>query len=74
MIFRLDELRRQRDLSQAELSRKSGVTRQTIIKMEHNDCPMVNVKTLLALASALSCEPADLFLPQMFSENNTREA
>ena len=70
MIFRLSNIRKQHGMSQSELARRSGISRQVIIKMEHNDTPMVTVKTLVALADALSCEPADLFLPKAFSENN----
>ena len=70
MIFRINELRKQRGMSQVELSEKSGISRTVISKLEYNDSPKVNVRTLIALANALSCEPSDLFLSKVFSENN----
>lgn len=71
MIFRVGELRKQRGMSQVELSEKSGISRAVISKIEYNDSPKVNVTTLLSLANALECEPTDLFLPNVFSEKNT---
>lgn len=71
MIFRVGELRKQRGMSQVQLSEKSGISRPVISKIEHNDSPKVNVTTLLSLADALECEPTDLFLPKVFSEKNT---
>lgn len=59
--LRLAEARKKAHMSVSELSRKSGVTRQTIIALESNRKGTTTLKTLNALASALNVNVTDLF-------------
>ena len=61
MVFRVKQLRLEKGMSQAELAERSGLSRQAIIKIENDDIGRVRVKTIIAVASALDIEPADLF-------------
>ena len=62
MRYRVKEIREQKNMSQEELERRSGISRQTISAIE-NDRVRENVKagTLLALANALETTVDDLF-------------
>ena len=55
MGYRVKEYREQRNMTQEELERRSGVSRQTISAIENNKVKAEDVKvgTLMALASAL---------------------
>lgn len=53
MGYRLKEVREEQKMTQEELERKSGVSRQTISAIENNRCGQVMSGTLIALASAL---------------------
>ena len=53
MGYRLKEVREKQKMTQEELERKSGVSRQTISAIENNRCGQVMSGTLIALASAL---------------------
>ena len=53
MKFYLREVRTEAQMSQSELSRQSGVSRDTIIGMENGSRKDVSTKTLSALADAL---------------------
>ncbi|HZK02182.1 MAG TPA: helix-turn-helix transcriptional regulator [Anaerovoracaceae bacterium] len=56
----LREIRRQRGISQLELSKQSGVSYGYISELEHNKkSPTVN--TICRLAKALDCRPGELF-------------
>ena len=63
MGFRVKEFREQRNMSQEELERRSGVSRQTISAIENDRVKAGDVKvgTLLALASALETTIDNLF-------------
>lgn len=63
MNYRIKEFRERRGLSQAALSRISGVSRPTIIKLENSDEVTINSKTLEKLAQALDVSIKSLFLP-----------
>lgn len=63
--FRLSELLRERreagvDISQSELSRRSGVSMTTINAMANNKTAQVSLATLDALCGALGVAPGDL--------------
>ena len=64
MNNKLRELREKRGLSQAALSRMSGVSRPTIIRLESQEETVVNTKTLEKLAGALNVSVKTLFLPK----------
>lgn len=53
MGYRLKEVREEKKMTQEELERKSGVSRQTISAIENNRCGQVMSGTLIALAKAL---------------------
>ena len=62
MRYRVKEIREQKNMSQEELERLSGISRQTISAIE-NEKVRENVKagTLLAIANALKTTVDDLF-------------
>lgn len=53
MGYKLKEVREEQKMTQEELEKKSGVSRQTISAIENNRCGQVMSGTLIALASAL---------------------
>jgi len=61
MGYRLKEIREQCKMTQEELEKKSGVSRQTISAIENNRAENVLVGTLLALANALGTTIDNLF-------------
>jgi len=60
---RIKERRLEKRMSQTELSEKSGVSRQVINSIENNKDVNTTTKTLSAIAQALDCTIADLFVP-----------
>ena len=63
MGYRLKEIREEKGLTQEELEKLSGVSRQTISAMENNDNYQAKVGTLIALAKAMQTT-VDSFLFQ----------
>ncbi|MBO7664072.1 MAG: helix-turn-helix transcriptional regulator [Clostridia bacterium] len=61
MGYRLREIREERKMTQEELERKSGVSRQTISAIENDRMGNVMVGTLMALANALDTTIDSLF-------------
>lgn len=63
MGFKVKEIRLAKNISQEELSKASGVSRQTISDLE--SCEIVNTttSTLAKLADALECKVGDIFCP-----------
>lgn len=59
-MTKLEYLRRKSDLTQVELSQKSGVSAPVIIKIERGRIDNVVLGTLRKLANALSCGVEDL--------------
>ena len=66
MGYRVKEFRERKNMTQEELERRSGVSRQTISAIENNKVNEEEVKvgTLLALASALETTIDALFFRQ----------
>lgn len=64
MGYRLKEIREQKKLTQEELEKASGVSRQTISAIENNDEYQAKTGTLMALARAM-----DVTIDQIFFEN-----
>ena len=66
MGYRVKEFRERQNMTQEELERRSGVSRQTISAIENNKVKAEEVKvgTLLALASALETTIDALFFEQ----------
>ena len=67
MGYRVKEFRERKNMTQEELERRSGVSRQTISAIENNKVNEEEVKvgTLLALASALETTIDALFFRQV---------
>lgn len=61
MANRLRQIRCAKMMSQSELARVSGISRQTINKLELDPEKGTNSKTMLALARALDTRVEDLF-------------
>lgn len=59
MLYRLKEIRMEKQLTQEEVAARSGVTRATISKIESGEEVEVKVNTLEALAKALNCTVSD---------------
>ena len=60
-MFDLSKLllwRTRKKLTQAELSKRSDITIQTISKIENGQCGNVDTKTIEKLAQGLGIEPA----------------
>ena len=62
MRYRVREIREQKNMSQEELARKSGISRPTISAIENDKVRgKVEVGTLLAIAYALETTIDELF-------------
>ena len=58
---KLKEMRDAKGISQVELAEKSGVSRNTIIKIENNSEVCITTETMKKLAYALDVKPSDIF-------------
>jgi DNA-binding XRE family transcriptional regulator len=61
MGFKLKECREKANMSQVELSKKSGVSRGTIVSIETNSTKSTSTKVLEKLAKALGVSISDIF-------------
>lgn len=61
MAYNIKKLREERKMTQEQLSKSSGISRTTIIKLENNGDVETQVGTLKALAVALSVPVSKLF-------------
>ncbi len=59
---KIREIRRNLNMTQEELSTKSGVSRTTIVALEKNQKVNTSTKTLTSIASALGVTLEHLFL------------
>lgn len=62
MKYKIRELRESIGMTQTELSKKSGITRTTIWKLENGDDEITTTKTLVKIAEALNVSVDELFL------------
>ena len=62
---RLAELRQNAGLTISQLSQRSGITRQTIYRLEVEEENVANTKTLCALADALGVNVSAFFTPKV---------
>ncbi len=60
-MTKLERLRRDAGLTQEELSKKSGVSRGVIVRIESGNIGTVLGKNIFLLAKSLCVEPGDLF-------------
>ena len=58
---KLEEIRKNKRMTVSELSRKSGISRQTIKRLETEELECANAKTLKALADALEVKIYEFF-------------
>lgn len=63
-MYRVKELREERNMTQSELEQKSGVSRATICALESGNVKVTTTKTLLKLANALNVTVNQLFSAQ----------
>lgn len=63
MGFKVKEIRLAKNISQEELSKASGVSRQTISDLESGEIVHTTTSTLAKLADALECNVGDIFCP-----------
>ena len=61
MGYRLKEIREEKGITQEELEKMSGVSRQTISAIENNENYQAKTGTLVALARALETTVDKLF-------------
>lgn len=59
---RLKEIRESKGMTISELSKDSGITRQTIYRLEEEKEDTANSKTLKALANSLGVSVMDFFV------------
>ena len=64
MGYRVREIRESKNMTQEELERKSGISRQTISAIENNKADNVMLGTLKALASAMETTVESLFFDE----------
>lgn len=58
---KIKEIRKKLGMSQIELCKRAGVSRQTLSSIEGGKLTDVRVKTLWKIAKALSCRVSDIF-------------
>lgn len=63
MTFRIKEFRKKLNMTQEQLSCKSGISRTTISGLENNNIAITTTETLLKIANALGRKVDDIFLP-----------
>lgn len=61
-MFKVKEMREKRNLTQDELSRKSGVSKGIIVRLESGKEVVTQTSTLVKLSDALGCNISDIFL------------
>lgn len=61
IICHLDHLLAQRDMTVMELSQRVGVTHVNLSILKNNRAKAIRFSTLIALCTALDCQPGDLF-------------
>lgn len=61
MVFKIKEIRSALNMTQDELSKKAGVSRQIINGLESKKETVTTTSTLSKIASALGCSVSSLF-------------
>lgn len=62
MKLKIKEFREEKGLSQTALSKRSGVSRQTINGLENENIKVTTTDTLIKIADALDKKVSDIFL------------
>ena len=63
LAYKIKDARAELKMSQEELAKKAGVSRQTISGLESGACTVTNTDTLIKIAHALGKNVSDIFLP-----------
>ena len=61
MRYRVEEIRKEQNMTQSELAQASGISRATVAALESGKEIVVKSSTLQAIAHALKCKVPDLF-------------
>lgn len=64
MGYRIEQMRKERKMTQEQLAEKSGVSRQTINAIENNELHDVRFSTLSKIADALETTVQNLFFTE----------
>ena len=73
MRNRIRQERRRLRMTQLELACRTGVSRNTVSRLERGKASSATVETLRKLAAALGGTVGDIFLPPEFSRVNNEE-
>lgn len=68
-LIRLKELRTANNMTQQELSKKSGIPQNTISMIENGQRTNPGVETLYPLCAALGCTLSDMYHPDEKEED-----
>ena len=63
LAYKIKDARAELKMSQEELAKKAGVSRQTISGLESGACTVTTTDTLSKIAHALGKNVSDIFLP-----------
>lgn len=63
LAYKIKDARAELKMSQEELAKKAGVSRQTISGLESGACTVTTTDTLIKIAHALDKNVSDIFLP-----------
>ena len=63
MAYKIKDARAELKMSQEELAKKAGVSRQTISGLESGACTVTTPDTPIKTANALGKNVSDIFLP-----------
>lgn len=63
MNYKILEMRMKTGMTQEELCRKAGVSRQTLSDLENVASTNTTTQTLIKIANALNCTVSDIFCP-----------
>lgn len=61
MGYKIKEKRKERNMTQDQLSKKSGVSRSTIASLESGKATVTSTTTIKKIANALECSVSDIF-------------
>lgn len=61
MGYKIKEKRKERNMTQDQLSKKSGISRSTIASLESGKATVTSTATIKKIASALGCSVSDIF-------------
>ena len=61
MGYKIKEKRKERNMTQDQLSKKSAISRSTIASLESGKATVTSTATIKKIASALGCSVSDIF-------------